>query len=204
MSSQQFPILKGMSYPVTRTEKFSNQLQTSISGKDTAVAYWTYPKHIWNIPFEMLRSDAVNYELQNMAGFYDSRTGSFDTFLYTDPYDNAVVNQAIGIGDGATANWQLARAWGGYVEPILAPNVVSAILVNSAPVASSLYTVNNYGSSIAGIITFSSAAIPASSLTIAATFDYFFPCRFLDDTAEFSNFMSNLWSNKSIKFQSVK
>ena len=204
MSNQPFPILKGMSFSVTRTPVWSNQLQTSISGKDTAVAYWSYPKWRWTIPFEMLRSDTVNAELQNLAGFFNLRTGSVDTFLYTDPYDKVVSGQLIGTGDGVTALFQLARAWGGFVEPMFAPNTVTSVTVNSAVVASSLYTVSPWGSTAPGMVTFSSGAIPASSYAVAASFSYYFPCRFMDDTQTFENFMYNLWNNKSVKFQSVK
>jgi len=41
-------------------------------------------------------------------------------------------------------------------------------------------------------------------VAITATFAYAFNCRFLDDQADFENFMNGLWMVSSLKFRSVK
>ncbi len=51
-------------------------------------------------------------------------------------------------------------------------------------------------------IVFSTA--PLTGHTIAATCTYAFNCRFLDDQADFENFMNGLWMVASLKFRSVK
>jgi hypothetical protein len=44
---------------------------------------------------------------------------------------------------------------------------------------------------------------PPSGQAITADFTYWFRVRFADDTAEFENFMYQLWQSKQIKLQSV-
>ena len=46
-------------------------------------------------------------------------------------------------------------------------------------------------------------APPPSGQAITADFTYWFRVRFADDTAEFENFMYQLWQSKQIKLQSV-
>ncbi len=58
-----------------------------------------------------------------------------DTFLYTDATDNTVIAQSIGTGNGSTTTFQLVRSFGGFVEPILAPNAVTTVYDNGTPVA---------------------------------------------------------------------
>jgi hypothetical protein len=45
---------------------------------------------------------------------------------------------------------------------------------------------------------------PLATHTIAATCTYAFNCRFLDDQADFENFMSGLWMVSGLKFRSAK
>jgi hypothetical protein len=57
-------------------------------------------------------------ELQTLGGFFLARQGSYDSFLYSDPTDNAATNQTFAAGDDVTTAFTLARAWGGFIEPI--------------------------------------------------------------------------------------
>lgn len=204
MSTAIFPTLIGKGYQVVREPEWSNQLQVSASGKDTSIAYWSYPRWRWTIPYDILRSDSVNLELQNLAGFFNLRTGSFDTFLYTDPDDYAIVGQTIGTGDGATVAFQLIRTWGSFNEPILAPHAVSAVYIGSSAVSSSKWAVTSWGSTAPGVVTFTPGNAPSSGLAVKADFTYYFPVRFMEDIMSFDNFMNQMWSNKSVKFRSVK
>ena len=48
-----------------------------------------------------------------------------------------------------------------------------------------------------------SRSAPGSGVVITADFTYYFLVRFAEDTAEFENFMYQLWSLKQVKLQSV-
>ena len=137
MSLAVFPSLVGQALEITRTPVFDTTVQTNRSGKTLVVSNQTYPVYQWDVAFNVLRQGAIpggSYaELAQLMGFFNARRGRFDSFLYPDPDDNAVTGQAVAAGDGATAAFQLVRAFGGFVDPVLAPNAVSAVYVNGTP-----------------------------------------------------------------------
>ncbi len=134
--------------------------------------------------------------IRNLAGFFLGRQGSFGTFLFDDPTDDAVIGASIGTGDGVTVEFQLGRLFNiWFYEPIYAPHVVSHLYVNGTDPGG--WTVD----SLTGKVTFASA--PANATALTADFTYYFRVRFADDTAEFSNFMYQLWELKQVKLQSV-
>ncbi len=207
MSSAVFPTLAGLGWDVNRTEIWKTELQENVSGKENAVALWTYPRHQWDLTFDFLRQGVVHAatyaEFAQLAGFFNQRQGRFDSFLYTDADDNSVTGQALGTGDGTTTAFQLVRAFGGFVEPVLAPNAVSAVKVNGVTKTAGVdYTVSNWGSANPGVVTFTSP--PGNGLPITADFTFYWPCRFLDDSLNFAKFAQALWKGKKVSFKSVK
>lgn len=152
MSSAVFPTLSGLEWPVTRTPVFDTVVQTSVSGKETRLAFQTTPRWKWEVSFSILRADSVNVEFQNLVGFFNSRQGMFDSFLYTDANDNTVSAQNIAIGTGALSNFQLVRTFGAFLEPVLAPNVVSAVYLagSSIPTGGVSAPTNGGLSSVSG------------------------------------------------------
>ena len=125
----------------------------------------------------------------------------FDSFLYQDADDNSVTAQPVGVGDGSTASFQMIRSFGNFVELILAPIPSSAsIFVNG--ILSNSANVFPWGSTTAGLLSFGSA--PATSAAITATFSYYFPCRFVEDSMDFEKFMNQLWQGKKVGFISLK
>lgn len=200
MGTSVFPTFAGTTFPVQRTPMWDTQVQTSVSGKEVRQAFWTYPIYQWDLSINLLRSDSVNAEFQALMGFFNARQGKFDTFLYQDADDNSITGQVIGVGDGSTTNFPLVKDLGGFVEPILAPNVVSHVYVNGVDPGG--WSVTNWGTISPGLISFGTA--PANGTTISADFTYYYPCRFLDDKLQFSLFMTQFYSAKKVSWQSVK
>lgn len=118
--------MKGLGFDVVRAPIWDTIIQGAVSGKETRLAQQTYPRWQWDLRFDFLRADTTNHEFQDLVGFINSRQGQFDSFLYTDANDYTVSGQALGTGNGSTAGYQLVRAFGGFLEPVLAPNSVSA------------------------------------------------------------------------------
>jgi uncharacterized protein (TIGR02217 family) len=145
MSTTQFPTLSGLGWPVTRSPVFDTQVQQAISGKETRIALQSYPRWKWDLVFNFLRSAIALSEFQQLVGFFNSRMGQFDTFLYQDADDNSVTGQAIEDGDGATTTFQLIRAFGGFIEPVLAPNTVSAVYLNGTSIPAAGYSAATNG-----------------------------------------------------------
>ena len=78
-----------------------------------------------------------------------------------------------------------------------APNAVGAIYFNGVRQNPAGYAVD----AESGLVSF--ATPPPAGQVITADFTYRFRVRFSDDTAEFENFMYQLWQLKQIKLQSV-
>src|SRR5271155_1719085 len=142
MSTAILPSLAGLGFDVTRTPVWDTTVQQAISGKETRIARQTYPRWKWELSYNVLRSSASYGELQQLAGFFNARQGMFDTFLYQDADDNAVSAQVIGTGDGATTAFQFLRTFGGFIEPVLAYNVVSTVYLNGVAQSGSTYSVS--------------------------------------------------------------
>ncbi|HEV8015213.1 MAG TPA: DUF2460 domain-containing protein [Stellaceae bacterium] len=206
MSTSVFPTLVGLGWSATRREIWKTRSQEAISGKETRIADWSYPRHQWTLGFDFLRQGALSgtaySEFAQLAGFFDLRQGMFDSFLYADPDDNAVTAQAIATGDGATTGFPLVRGFGGFVEPILAPNVVSHVYLGGVVQSPSSYSVSAWGATTPGLITFTAA--PGSGVAISADFSFYFPCRFAADQMDFEKFMASLYAAKKVMFQSIK
>lgn len=131
MSLQIFPSLPGLAFPVKRTPMWKTRVQQAISGKETRLADWSFPRWQWEMAYDHLlqgtSGGATRTDFAQLAAFFNARQGMFDSFLFQDADDNAVSAQPLGVGDGATSSFQLVRAFGGFVEPVLAPNAVSAV-----------------------------------------------------------------------------
>lgn len=201
MSTQGFPALIGLEWNVERTPMWSNIVQQSVSGKTTSIALWSYPKYQWVLTYSYLPSKPTQTDFQNLFGFFNLRQGRFDTFLYTDADDYAVTNQVIGVADNATTEFQLVAAFGGFTQPILAPNVVTNVKVNGVLVDPGDYTITYWGNETPGKVIFDTAPVTGN---ITVTMSYYFPVRFDEDSMNFINFMRQMWSNKGVSFTSEK
>lgn len=195
MSNAVFPSLPGLSWNVKRKPMWRTKISESSSGREYAFGYWSYPRYKYSLSFEALRSSSVLQELQTLAGFFNSRQGSLDTFLYSDPDDNAVTGQSFAVGDGVTKDFQLVRAFGGYIEPVFDLNTVPIIKSNGSVVVSG-YTITS------GLVSFSAAPVNGAVLSWDGT--YYRRVRFTQDEAEFNKFMYQLWELKTLEFISVK
>ncbi len=206
MSTAILPSLAGLGFDVTRTPVWDTTVQQAISGMETRIAKGNYPRWTWELIYNVLRSSASFGELQQLAGFFNARQGMFDTFLYKDADDNSVIAQPIATADGVTAHFQLIRSFGGFNEPILAPNLSLAlnIYVNEVKQTGGV-SVTQWGGGSAqgpGVILF--ATPPANGAIITADFSYYFPVRMTGDSVPFTLFMSQHYKAKKFGFISVK
>lgn len=215
MSVATLPILAGpttgLGWSVTRQPQWDTSKAVSISGKETRVSNWSYPRYQWTITYNLLRQGTVLGsdwdEMAQLFGFYNARQGSFDSWLYQDAHDDTVTGQTVGTGDGATAAFQMIRAFGGFVEPILAPDLSATLNVylNGVLQSPSSYTVTAWETTNAagpGKLIFNSA--PGAGVAITVDFSWFWPVRFDADKLSFDEFMAGLFELKTITFTSLK
>jgi len=195
MSNAVYPALPGLTFNVTRVPIWSTTTKTAVSQREYRTANVSYPRYSYKLSYEFLREGGAFTELSALAGFFNARNGSFDSFLFTDPDDNAVTAQSIGAGNGSTRTFQLTRSFGGYAEPVFDPNGSQSIYLNGT-----LTTAYSIGST--GVVTFNSA--PGAGVAITWTGTFYRRVRFVQDSTEFNKFMQNLWDLKTVELISVK
>ncbi|MGH7044929.1 MAG: DUF2460 domain-containing protein [Stellaceae bacterium] len=201
-----FPSLPGLAWSVTKTPTFQTRIQRAVSGRELRALDYPYPLWQFTLVFAFLRDNpAAGFdELRTLLGFFLSCQGAYGTFLFQDPSDDQVTGQYLGTGNSSTAVFQLQRTVGtalsngGFAEPIVAPNVVSAVYWNGIVQDPSTYSVDPN----TGLLTF--AVPPPTGVVIDADFSYWFRCRFVDDSYDFENFMDRLWQLKKLTFISVR
>jgi uncharacterized protein (TIGR02217 family) len=202
-----FPVLPGLAWSVTKAPRFATRIQRAVNGRELRILDQPYPIWTWTLTYSLLRDkwDArgagglgAGYdELRTMAGFFLQQQGAFQPFLFDDPTDDTVTAQPIGTGNSSASVFQLVRSMGGSAEPMTAPNTVSTIYFDGVRQAAAGYAVDP----ASGLVTFTTP--PPAGQLITADFTYRFRVRFSDDTAEFENFMYQLWQLKQIKLQSA-
>jgi uncharacterized protein (TIGR02217 family) len=202
-----FPALPGLAWSVTKAPRFATRVQRAVNGRELRVLDQPYPIWTWTLTYELLRDKWDTRgtgglgggfdELRTLAGFFLQQQGAFQPFLFDDPTDDSVTDQVIGTGNASTSAFQLVRSMAEFAEPITAPDTVSAIYFNGVLQNPSGYAVD----AATGLVTF--VAPPPTGQVIAADFTYRFRVRFAEDTAEFENFMYQLWRLKQIKLQSA-
>lgn len=202
-----FPSLPGLGWSVTKAPRFATRIQRAVSGRELRVLDQPYPIWTWTLTFTLLRDKwdtrgsgglGAGYdELRTLAGFFLQQQGAFAPFLFDDPSDDTATGQVIGTGDAGTGVFQLVRSMAGFAEPITAPNTVGAIYLDGVLQNPAAYAVDP----ATGLVTF--VTPPAAGEVITADFTYWFRVRFAADTAEFENFMYQLWQLKQIKLQSA-
>jgi uncharacterized protein (TIGR02217 family) len=195
MSNSVFPSLPGMAWDMVRTPVWQTRRQQSVSGKVTTIADWQYPLRKYQLTYDFLRSNPSYGELQQMVGFFNSLSGGFDTFLFSDPEDNSVTGQPIGTTDGVNGAFQLVRSYGGFTEPVYNAAAVSAVTLNGSP----FYAYTLEASGMLGL-----GEVQPAGQAIAASFTYYWRCRFANDTIDFNNFMQQLHEVKQLNFETVK
>lgn len=116
--------LPGLTWSITRTPSWSTLRQQKTSGRENRVALWSNPLWKWQLQYDYLwhnpngRDEDSKTQLEWLAGFYLSQQGMYGQFLFNDPADNAVQGQPLGLGDGATTQFQLRRQFGDFTEMI--------------------------------------------------------------------------------------
>ena len=138
MSQLLFPDLNGKTWNYSKSVVRNNIIQTSSSGIETRIQFWRYPKYLITINYEVLTDESfidtgglVAGDLETVFGFYNQVGGTLEDFLYRDPVDNTVENQAFAIGDGVTTQFQLIRTVGGFNEPVYGVGDSTLVFVNN-------------------------------------------------------------------------
>ncbi len=135
MSLMIFPTVRAPGWNAPRRPTFNTMRVESASLKSTTVSFTSQPRWEWDLIFEYIKDNPsdiyqglVDTDMRSLFGFFNARFGSFDNFLFQDPFDNKVTAGAIGVGDGSTTAFQLKRQMGAFLENIQAVDLRSQAL----------------------------------------------------------------------------
>ena len=217
MSSLVFPSLPGLDIKVNRTPIFATEIQVAASGKEQRAAFQSFPRYKWALTLNFARNNgqygATYDEPGTLLRFFFGLLGSWDSFLFADPYESAVVAQPFGTGNASATAFQLQRcdpgnwsgpasnyypATGSGFEPIFDLQAPPQIYINGV-----LKTVTtDYTISATGLVTFTAA--PGAGTTLTWTGSYYRRVRFDGDSLELERMFGGLYDGKVLKLVSVK
>ena len=134
-------------------------------------------------------------DVHTLIGFFEERRGRLYGFRWMDRTDSKSCapgaipdadDQPIGIGDGATAAFQLIKTYGGGIAPYqreIRKPVTGTVLVavdGDPQTQGTDYSINHN----TGIVTFLAGHIPAEDAIVTAGFEFDVPVRFDTDRLE--------------------
>jgi uncharacterized protein (TIGR02217 family) len=184
-----FPLdiaLKSAGGPERKTE-----IVTVGSGREERNSRWVHSRRRFDAGYGVKTFEA----LSAVVAFFEERRGRLCGFRWRDRLDNSsavpgvaitALDQAIGIGDGTTATFQLVKTYGSNYAPYLRPIVkpvsgsVRVAVAGTEVTAGVAFTCD----AASGIVTFLSGHIPAASVAVRAGFMFDVPVRFDTDYLE--------------------
>jgi uncharacterized protein (TIGR02217 family) len=213
-----FPTLPPLTWSVHKKPLMASRATTASSGRDCQLACCVYPRWAFTLSYggsnSWLREQTQNIvpdptlsgftELEQLSGLFLACKASYGEFYYDDPDDDSRTNQAVGVGNGVQTVFPLYYSWGSgpftpaFYAPVTGINTLDEVYINGVAQDPATYGVDATNT----MLVFTSP--PANTDVITASFHFYFRCRFLDDTMEFSQFALNKWQNSSVRFESVK
>lgn len=172
-----FPIAIGRAASVTPA--FSTQIVTTASGVEQRNADWADAR----LSFDAGPGVRGEAELHALIAFFRARRGAAIGFRFTDPFDNSsnamtgepgAADQAIGTGDGVTAEFALVKHYGGQMRRITRP-VEGSVRVS----VNGVERIGGWTLGDKGVIAFDEP--PAEGAAVAAGFRFDVPVRFAED-----------------------
>ncbi|MDJ0979503.1 MAG: DUF2460 domain-containing protein [Erythrobacter sp.] len=167
--------------------EFSTTVTVSTSGHERRNALWSDAR----INFDVgpgIRSEA---ELSELIAFFRARRGPARGFRISDPFDfstnqmtgtPSMIDQLLGVGDGAKADFQLIKTYGGGAEPQIRPITrprADTIVVSLDGVPETDWILGSHGT-----LSFSQAPPPGVQVRAGFLFDV--PVRFAEDRIDVS------------------
>lgn len=121
MSNLVLPLPSMLTAFVTGREPYTRvNIDEALNGKEYRSSWWAAPRTKLKLRFDsLLTGSATRQDFQQFATFFSRHFAQLDSFLFTDPDDNAVTAHGFGVGDGVTTAFQLQRTPGGTVYDLL-------------------------------------------------------------------------------------
>jgi uncharacterized protein (TIGR02217 family) len=185
-----FPI--NIAYGARGGPQFNTTVHELASGYEKRNINWSKARCRYNVAFQNRNPAAMSAILD----FFYARFGRAHSFPFLDHKDHKILNQQIGLGDGATTAFQIMKTYtsGGasYNRKItkIIPASITTVTVGGTPTTA--YTLDV----LTGLITFTSA--PAASAPIVINeVQFYVHCRFETDymDIQLNNFEAETWQD---------
>lgn len=129
MSNQVFPSLPGFDIKVSRMPVYATLIQAAPSGKELRASFQSSPRFRYTLVLNFVRQAGFSAktaydEAATLMQFFADHRGAWDSFLFTDPYENHLTAKQFGTGNGTTTAFQLVDGVG---NPITELNGAPAI-----------------------------------------------------------------------------
>lgn len=183
------------------------QIVELASGAEERNASWANSRRRYDIAYGIRRAD----DLATVVAFFEARNGRLHGFRFKDWADfksclpsqtPGPTNQPIGIGNGATTLFQLAKRYTSgaqsWTRAITKPVAGTVSIALNGTAQASGWSV----STTTGLITFTTA--PAAGVAITAGFEFDVPVRFDTDTLDVTLDLERLGSITSIPLLEIR
>lgn len=192
MSDAVLPVTAGFKLESKKKVLWSTRRARAVSGYERRVSQRVYPMYQIRLTVEVLRDVTGTDELKTLLGFFNQRSGGFDSFLYTDPEDYTVTDHVFGTRASGVTQFQLLRTFGGFAEPVNNVNVLTNIKSNGVAIANPA----DYTISSTGLVTLAAAGTVGHVLTWSGT--YYWRVIFDEDELEFGRLFQYLHDLKNL------
>jgi uncharacterized protein (TIGR02217 family) len=186
MSDLIFPDFPGITIDITRQPEWNTVIKEAWSGVETRIGQRAWPRWRYTLKIDVLR--ATDGEIGALEAFFNRHAGMVESFLFRDPENYRVTDQAFGVCDGAATLFQLNRPVGTWLEPVWAPSSSPAPVIKRNGVA--LVPVTDYTLGTRGQVQLTSAP-PSGTLTWSG--EYYLRCRFGEDKLQLQRILLGLW-----------
>ena len=112
MAFRKFPIIKGLAWTSSKTQKWQTTVQRTASGRVRTLTNQLYPQ--WNITAKYNALSDANARV--IQGFVADIKGSYQPFYWLDPEDNKANN--IPLAKLSDMVYQACMQQGNYIEPV--------------------------------------------------------------------------------------
>jgi uncharacterized protein (TIGR02217 family) len=156
------------------------------SGAESRNARWAGSRRRWDVGGAAMKADVAH----ELVAFFEARRGRMHGFRFRDPVDwkscapsqaVAATDQALGVGDGETTEFQLVKRYasgGAFRDRIITKPVEDTVLVAVDGAAITAFEVDL----ATGLVTFDTA--PADGAVLTAGFEFDVAVRFDADRLE--------------------
>lgn len=207
------PPLHGFS--VFKKPMFASNVVQTVSGREFQGIQQAFPLWEFTLNYEVLRSETQNIvtyqqfrdlvEVEQIATLYNACAGQYGRFWFDDWSDNSRTGQYIATGNGVLDTFRVRRDWG--VGSLMVRERVGAVNTDE-PINVYLDGVLQSPSTWQILPPLKVSVVfddpVPNGVVITMDFNFYYRCRFLEDEANFDQFMYNLWQLRSFRFRSTK